>query len=105
LKLVTIESNKLHNLIKDEPDSIRKSVDMFNWLVFVSIDKSVAQLMQLGEDDKQIKRLATIPVMSIIEKKFTEQRWEYFRDEVRKYREKDNDKESSNVCNQQDSER
>ncbi len=105
MKLVTIESNKLHNLIKDGPDSIRKSVDMFNWLVFVSIDKSVAQLMQLGEDDKQIKSLATIPVMSIIEKKFTEQRWEYFRAEIRKYREKDNDKESSSVCNQQDSER
>jgi hypothetical protein len=46
---------------------------MFNWVV--SIDKSVAQLMQLGEDDKQIKRLATIPVMSIIEKKFKDQRW------------------------------
>ena len=90
-ELATIESNKLHNLIKDGPDSIRKSVDMFNWVV--SIDKSVAQLMQLGEDDKQIKRLATIPVMSIIEKKFTEQRWENFRAEVRKYREKDNDKE------------
>ena len=31
--------------------------------------------------------------MSIIEEKFTEQRWENFRAEVRKYREKDNDKE------------
>ena len=90
-ELATIESNKLHNLIKDGPDSIRKSVDMFNWVV--SIDKSVAQLMQLGEDDKQIKRLVTIPVMSIIEKKFTEQRWENLRSVVRKYREKDNDKE------------
>ena len=90
-ELATIESNKLHNLIKDGPDPIRKSVDMFNRLA--SIDKSVAQLMQLGDDDKQIKRLATIPVMSIIEKKFTEQRWENFRAEVRKYREKDNDKE------------
>ncbi len=79
-ELATIESNKLHNLIKDGPDSIRRSVDMFNWLV--SIDKSVAQLMQLGEDDKQIERLATIPVMSIIEKKFTEQRWENYRAEV-----------------------
>jgi len=49
-ELATIESNKLHNLIKDGPESIRKSVDMFNWLV--SIDKSVTQLMQLGEDDK-----------------------------------------------------
>jgi hypothetical protein len=66
-------------------------VDMFNWLL--SIDKSVAQLMQLGEDDKQIKRSSTIPVMSIIIKKFTEQRWENFRAEVRKYREKENDKE------------
>jgi hypothetical protein len=56
-ELATIESNKLHNLIKDE--SIRKSVDMFNWLV--SIHKSVAQLMQMGEDDKQIKRTSTIP--------------------------------------------
>ena len=91
-EIATIESNKLHNLIKDGPDSIRKSVDMFNWLV--SIDKSVAQLMQLWEDDKQIKRSATIPVMSIIERKFTEQRWENFRTEVRKYREKDNDKET-----------
>jgi hypothetical protein len=86
----TIESNKLHKLIKDGPDSIRRSVDMFNWLV--STDKSVAQLMQLGEDDKQMKRLSTIPVMSIIEKKFTEQRWENFRSEVRKYRENDNEK-------------
>ena len=90
-ELATIESNKLHNLIKAGPDSIRKSVDMYNWLV--SIDKSVATLMQLGEDDKQIKRSATIPVMSIIEKKFTEQKWENFRAEVRKYREKDNDNE------------
>ena len=90
-ELATIESNKLHNLIKDGPDPIRKSVDMFNRLA--SIDKSVAQLMQLGDDDKQIKRLTTIPVMSIIEKTFTEQRWENFRAEVRKYREKDNDKE------------
>ena len=66
VELDTVESNKLHNLIKDGPDSIRKSVDMVNWLV--SIDKSVAQPMQLGEDDQQIKRLTTIPVMSIIEK-------------------------------------
>jgi hypothetical protein len=88
-ELATIESNKLHNLIKDGPESIRKSLDMFNWLV--SIDKSVAQLMQLGENDQQIKRSATIPVMSIMEKKFTEQRWENFRAEVRKYREKEND--------------
>ncbi len=38
-------------------------------------------------------RMIEEPVMSIIEKKFTEQRWENFRAEVRKYREKDNDKE------------
>jgi hypothetical protein len=90
-ELTTIESSKLHNLITNGPGFIQKSVDMFNW--FVSIGKSVAQLMQLGEDDKQIKRLASFPVMSIIEKKFTEQRWENFRAEARTYREKDNDKE------------
>jgi hypothetical protein len=50
-ELAAIESNKLHNLIKDGPDSIRKSVEMFNWIL--SIDKSVAQLTQLGEDNKQ----------------------------------------------------
>jgi hypothetical protein len=47
--------------------------------------------MQLGESDQQIKRSATLPVMSIMEKKFTEQRWENFRAEVRRYREKEND--------------
>jgi hypothetical protein len=80
-ELATIESNKLHNLIKDGPDSIQRSVYMFNWLV--SIDKSVAQLMQLGENDKQIKMLATDPVMSIIEKNFMEQRWENFKKMMR----------------------
>jgi hypothetical protein len=52
-ELATIESSKLHNLIKDGPDSIRKSVDMFNWLV--SIDKSVAQLMQLGKMTNKLR--------------------------------------------------
>jgi hypothetical protein len=89
-ELATIESNKLHNLIKDGPDSIRKSVDMFNWLV--SIDKSVTQLMQWGKMTNKLRGQRRY-LMSIIEKKFTEQRWENFRAEVRKYREKDNDKE------------
>ena len=34
-ELTTIESSKLHNLIKHGPDSIRKSVDMFNWIVSI----------------------------------------------------------------------
>ena len=88
-EVAVIESNKLHNLMKVGPDSIWKSVDMFNWIV--SIDKTVEQLTQLGEDNKQMKRLETLPVMSIIERKFAEQRWQNFRAEVRKYREKDND--------------
>jgi hypothetical protein len=90
-ELTTIESSKLHNLIKHGPDSIRKSVDMFNWIV--SIDKSVAQLTQLGEDHKHIRMYAILPVMSVIERKFTEQKWEIFRAEVRKYRDKDSDNE------------
>ena len=90
-ELTTIESSKLHNLITHGPDSIRKSVDMFNWIV--SIDKSVAQLTQLCEDNKHIRMLAILPVMSVIERKFTEQKWETFRAEVWKYREKDADNE------------
>jgi len=74
-----------------EPNSIRSALDMFKWIV--SIDNSMAQFSQLAEGDLQIKRAATLPVMSIIDCKFSEHKWEKFRAEVRKYGEKNNEGE------------
>ena len=81
----------LHNLITMGLNSIRSSLDMYNWTV--STDNSMAQLSQLGEGDLQIKRAATLLVMSIMSK-FPEHKRENFRAEVRKYSEKNNEREN-----------